>query len=129
MQDAYMCGAVLIFILLDIVSGYGAALKNSNVSSSKMREGIFKKCGSVLVMLCAVAVEHMGSYVGIADSITDAVVYGVCALLVVMELTSVLENACKLNPDLPVARFFDLFGLTHEDTEDITAAITENLGD
>lgn len=129
MQDMYMCGAVLLFILLDIISGYAAALKGNTVSSSKMREGIFKKCGSVMVMLVAVAVEHLGGYVGIASAITDAIVYGACGLLTVMEITSVLENCCKLNPDLTISKFFDLFGITNEQAEEIKAAHGESMED
>lgn len=117
MQDAYICGAVLAFILLDVVSGFVAALKNNEVSSSVMREGLFKKCGSIMLVIAAVAVEHIGAYVGMDESITMAIVLSVGALIVVMELTSVLENICKLNPDIPIAKVFDLFGIStsHDD--------------
>ncbi len=117
MQDAYICGAVLAFILLDVISGFVAALKNNEVSSSVMREGLFKKCGSIMLVIAAVAVEHIGTYVGMDDSITVAIVLSVGALIVIMELTSVLENICKLNPDIPIAKVFDLFGIStsHDD--------------
>lgn len=111
MQDVYICGAALAFILLDVVSGFIAALKNNEVSSSIMREGLFKKAGSLMLLVAAVAVEHIGVYAGIDESITTAIMLSVGGLIVVMELTSVLENICKINPDIPIAKAFDLFGL------------------
>lgn len=117
MQDAYICGAVLVFILLDVLSGFIAALKNNEVSSSVMREGLFKKCGSIMLVIAAVAVEHIGAYVGIDETVTAAIVLSVGGLIVIMELTSVCENICKLNPDIPIAKVFDLFGIntSHDD--------------
>lgn len=111
MDDIYIFGAVLCFIALDIISGYAAALKAGTVSSSVMREGLFKKAGSIMLIVGAVIIEHMGTYIGIAESITSAVVYGVGTMLVAMELTSFGENICKINPDIPIAKVFALFGI------------------
>ena len=116
MVDVYVALVVLALMAFDVVSGYLASVKEQNVSSSIMRTGLMKKCGSVLVLLLAFVVEHAGIYVGIDASVGDAVVMGVAALLGVMEITSVLENACKLNPDLPIASLFSMFG--HVDTVD-----------
>lgn len=115
MQEVIMCSAVLGLMLADIAIGYGAAWKAGALSSSRMREGLFKKAGSIALMLLAVAVEHIGAYVGIDAGVCDAVAIGVCAMLAVMELTSCVENCCKLNPDLPVAKVFALFGLERDE--------------
>lgn len=111
MQDVYIFAAVLAFILLDVASGFIAALKNNEVSSSIMREGLFKKCGSIMLMIGAVIVEHIGIYVGIDNAITAAITYGIGGLLVVMEVTSFIENVCKVNPDLPINNIFAMFGI------------------
>lgn len=116
--ELIMCGCVLGLMLADIAIGYGAAWKGGTLSSSKMREGLFKKAGSIALMLLAVAVEHVGVYVGIDASICTAVGVGVCTMLALMELTSCVENCCKLNPDLPVAKVFALFGIEGEDVQD-----------
>lgn len=118
MNDVYIFGAVLAFILLDVASGFIAALKNNEVSSSVMREGLFKKCGSIMLMIGAVIVEHIGIYVGIDNSITTAIMFGIGGLLVVMEVTSFIENVCKVNPDLPINKIFAMFGID-DNTDDI----------
>lgn len=117
MQDVYIFAAVLAFILLDVASGFIAALKNNEVSSSIMREGLFKKCGSIMLMIGAVIVEHIGIYVGIDNAITAAITYGIGGLLVVMEVTSFIENVCKVNPDLPINNIFAMFGI--DDANDV----------
>lgn len=117
MEEVVMCGVVLGFILGDVVGGYLAAVKSGTVSSSRMREGLFKKAGSVLLMLTSLAVEHVGIYVGIDSGVCEAVAWMTCGLLAVMELTSIVENICKLNPDLPIAKVFAIFGLEGHDGE------------
>lgn len=119
MDDVYICAAVLAFIVLDIASGFIAAVKNNDVSSSVMREGLFKKCGSIMLMIGAVIVEHLGIYVGVDQTITTAILFGVGSMIVVMELTSFAENVCKINPDLPISKIFALFGI-EDNTYDIT---------
>lgn len=112
MEDAYVGLAVLILMAFDIASGYLAAIKNQEVSSSVMRGGILKKCGSVLVLLTAYVVEHLGAYIGIDQSICVSVLVGIAGLLAFMEINSILENACKVNPDLPIASLFSAFGVS-----------------
>lgn len=112
-----MCGVVLTLMVADVAIGYCSAWKAGELSSSKMREGLFKKAGSLFLMLLAVAVGHAGQYVGIEAEVCGAVSIGVCAMLALMELTSCVENCCKLNPDLPIARVFALFGLDGDDDE------------
>lgn len=114
MVDVYVSLVVLALMAFDIASGYLAALKDQSVSSSVMRTGIFKKCGSIMVVLMAFVVEHGGCYVGIDGAITSALVIGIAGVLSVMEITSVLENCCKLNPDLPIASLFAAFGVADE---------------
>ena len=123
--EIIMCGCVLGLVLADIILGYGAAWKNSELSSSIMREGLFKKAGSVALMLIAVAIGHAGVHVGIDSIVCDTVSAGVCLMLAIMELTSCVENCCKLNPDLPVAKVFALFGLS----DDLQCDITKDSND
>ena len=115
MQELVMCATVLGLMLADIVTGYVGACKQGSLSSSKMREGLFKKAGSLSLMLLGVAIEHVGVYVGVDATICAAIAVGICGMLAVMELTSCVENCCRLNPDLPVAKVFALFGLEGDD--------------
>lgn len=115
--EVIMCGFVLALMLADIVSGCAAAFRNGEFSSSVFRDGLWKKLGSCLVLALAEAVEHWGVFVGFDESICSVLGLGICALLAFMEVTSILENACTLNPDLPMARIFALFDIERGDDE------------
>lgn len=118
MNELY-AGAVCIGLMgADVLTGYLGALKNEAVSSSKMREGMFKKAGSVGILLLAYLVEHCGGYIGVGEAVCAAVYGFIVAMLAVMEITSILENACELNPDLPIARVFSAFGVATEENDD-----------
>lgn len=110
-----MCLFVLALMLGDVISGCAGAIKEGELSSSVFREGLWKKLGSCMVLLLAEAVEHWGIYVGFDEAICTALGLGICGLLAFMEVTSILENACMLNPELPIRRVFALFGVEEGD--------------
>ena len=111
MKELYACLFAVGLMGVDVLTGYAQAVKNACVSSSVMREGLFKKAGSIAVIILALAVGHAGALVGIDSTVCASVIGLVLAMVAVMELTSIIENICKLNPDLPVAKLFDLFGI------------------
>ena len=53
----------LIFIIFDFASGYIAAVKNKEVSSKVMREGIFHKAALIMLMVLAAAVEYAEGFI------------------------------------------------------------------
>lgn len=99
------------FILLDIISGVIKACVENDFSSSKMREGLMHKAGTLMVLLCAglcdvcmsIAKIELPYSVGIVDT------FGV--LVIAMEISSVLENCIAINPDLKNLPLFKIFGV------------------
>lgn len=83
----------LILMILDIITGYYNAWKNNEVSSSKMRDGLGKKCAE----LCYIAVGFLFSGAFGTSTITHFMVIYVCF----MELISLAENCTKLGFPLP----------------------------
>lgn len=115
-MDELYAGVIVIGLMaFDVLTGYLAALKNKSVSSSVMRTGVFKKAGSTGILLMAYLVAHLGGYIGFGDSICAAVYGFIVAMLAVMETTSILENICKLNEDLPITKIFSAFGVNEND--------------
>lgn len=103
---------VCAFVLLDVVSGLAAAIKNKELSSSVMHEGLYNKLGEVLLLVVAMFV---GSILDIPPftqlGIPPEVMYLVALYITVMELISILENICKLNPNLPIAKILAIFDI------------------
>lgn len=69
----------------DIITGWLQATINSCWDSTKMRKGLFRKGGEMLVVVLAYVIY-------IALSIPVEIVKGVAVYIVIMELVSVIEN-------------------------------------
>lgn len=83
----------LVLMILDIITGYYNAWKNNDVSSSKMRDGLGKKCAE----LCYIVVGFLFKFAFGTNSIMYFIVLYVCY----MELVSLAENCDKLGIKLP----------------------------
>lgn len=115
MEELYACLLIIGLMGLDVITGYAQAVKNACVSSCVMREGLFKKAGSITVVVLALAVGHIGGYAGIDPTVCTSVPTFIIGMVALMELTSIVENACALNPDLPVSKLFTAFGVDSND--------------
>lgn len=87
-----------LFILLDMVTGLIKAFKEKAYTSSVMREGLFHKCGSVLCVAFGVLVDYTQTLVDIG--VTVPVALSICVYIILMEIGSVIENICAINPTI-----------------------------
>lgn len=102
-QNITMITVALALAVFDVVTGYVAAIKNGDLNSSVMRAGLWSKLGEVFAIVVAFAIEFAVSFYGdafIHVALDIPVTTGVCAYITVYELTSIIENIGKLNPDL-----------------------------
>lgn len=102
-QNITMITVALALAVFDVVTGYVAAIKNGDLNSSVMRSGLWSKLGEVFAIDVAFAIEFAVSFYGdafIHVALDIPVTTGVCAYITVYELTSIVENIGKLNPDL-----------------------------
>lgn len=86
------------FILLDMVTGLVKAFKEKKYTSSVMREGLFHKCGSILCVVFGVLIDYAQGFLDLGVSVPVAV--SVCAYIVLMEIGSIIENVCAINPEI-----------------------------
>lgn len=98
------------FNALDMLTGFVSAVKNKEIQSSKLRDGLFKKVGFLFCYFLGWIIDNYGSTVGfhIDVSILAAVVLYVCTT----ETVSILENISRINPDLLPDKLMDLFHIT-----------------
>ena len=54
----------LVFNAVDIVTGVISALKNKDVKSNKLRDGLFKKVGFIICYFVAWLVDTQGDIIG-----------------------------------------------------------------
>lgn len=113
-----MCSIVLVLILFDIIAGVVAAAKNRTLDSSVMRDGLFNKVGEILLLLLGVFCNLILEMPPFSQlGIPSEVAYAVAIYISGMEVLSILENICKINPELPMARILAIFNFDVDEDE------------
>ncbi len=100
---------VFIMILFDIITGLTKAIKQHDIKSVKLREGLWHKAGFIGLIAFAHILEYAEQ---IADlGYTVPAVSAVCVYVIVTEAVSIVENLCAINPDIaksPIGTIFKL---------------------
>lgn len=111
---------VIALMVVDFVTGTINGIAQREFASAKMREGLRKKFGSLVLTSLGLAIVLIApifaQYPDVTqlmgfDFATSAVGYMIMGFIGVMELGSIIENACKLNPDLKPAKFLAAVGM------------------
>lgn len=84
----------IIFMLMDMVTGFGAALLKKAVDSTKMRAGLFKKVCELLSIFVVLAITDMTNIPNIIGPFTSS-------YICYYELLSIVENMTDLGIKLP----------------------------
>ncbi|MCD8052346.1 MAG: phage holin family protein [Clostridiales bacterium] len=124
-------------IALDFITGIVKGAATGTLSSTVMREGLYKKASLILLMALGCLADYAQGFIDLGISIPAAA--AVCSYIGAMEIMSILENFCKINPDLAPERLTALFGIvvttgsTDEQTTSATlseavAAIADAIG-
>lgn len=117
-----VCG---ILIIMDIVCGTVAAMRNKELCSSIARDGMYNKIGEVMFLFISIIANEilaMPPFDGLG--ISPDIAYLVAAYIAWMELVSILENICKINPELPFAKILMMFNID-VDTKEPNAVESE----
>lgn len=89
-----VCG----FILADIITGLLQALYKGELNSTKLRQGLFHKLSEVLAVIFSIGIEYACKYIELGVDLP--ILNVVSAYICLMELVSILENLCEVNPAL-----------------------------
>lgn len=111
MENLYPIFVALVFNALDILTGLVSAIKNKDIKSAKLRDGLFKKVGFIFCYFTAWLVDGYGDVIGfkLGVAILPVIVLYVCTT----ELVSILENISKINSDLLPAKLMELFHISN----------------
>lgn len=116
--NAHVFIFTLCFIALDVITGYAQAIANRDVQSEKMRKGFWHKLAIIFALFVAGLIDGMvqmgiGAQLGFATPIFECA----CCYIILMELTSILENIVKMNPELAGGKFMGLFAPVLKENE------------
>jgi toxin secretion/phage lysis holin len=114
----------LLFILLDIVTGVVQAVANKELSSTKLRQGLFHKFAFMFAMILGYLVEFGMGYLDLGFTVPIAT--PVCIYICLTEIVSILENITLMNEDLKNSKFLSLFNVTDKaESEGLTEKTEE----
>lgn len=99
----------LVFNALDLTTGVVVAVKNKNVQSAKLRDGLFKKVGFIICYFMAWLIDNYSVEIGF--SIGVKILPVMIAYAVLTEIVSIIENVSKLNSDLLPDKLLEIFQL------------------
>ena len=99
--------AVFVFTITDYVTGTIGAIMRGNLSSTKMREGLGHKFAYICIFFIAWFIDFEMKHIdiGFTSTLTPMVTIGI----VLIELSSIIENLGKINPELAQAKFMKIF--------------------
>lgn len=102
--------AVFVFIITDYITGVIGAIMHGNLSSTKMREGLGHKFAYLCVFFIAWFIDFEMRHIdiGFHSALTPVVTVSI----VLIELSSIIENIGKINPELAQAEFMKVFNQT-----------------
>lgn len=115
-EETWLSVAVLIFIIIDYITGViNAALKKS-ISSQKMREGLGHKATYIILLSVCYTIDaiQLNTELNLPTKLFPIVSCGI----LLIELTSITENICEINPELKQANFMYIFEKDNTETKE-----------
>ena len=109
-------GFACFFHVMDFITGLVKGVKNHDISSSKMRDGLFKKCGYLILYVICFMIDRYGANVGLNlsfNTLTPVICYAV-----ITEVISIVENIHGINPDIITSKIFDILKLSDSEKGD-----------
>lgn len=102
-----------VFIAFDFISGMIKAFASGKFTSTKMREGLFHKISLILCVALGYLLDLSQGFLDLG--VTVPVAAAICAYIALMEVSSIIENLCAINPALMPDKLLEIFGGGHHE--------------
>lgn len=106
-HELIVIGIVSLLALIDYVTGVVNAIMHGELSSERMRQGLGHKFAYLAIICVALIVEYGSDYISLGIELP--VFIPVCAGICLIEITSIMENCVKINPELSSSNILNIF--------------------
>lgn len=113
--EIWALGVTAALIVLDYLTGFMKACMNHDISSRKLREGLWHKGGEVLVVALAEILERGQTHLDMG--FTMPLVVPAAVYIIISEVTSILENLTEISPGLKDSPVVQLFRIEEKETK------------
>ena len=114
-HELTVIGIVFLLVLVDYATGVVNAIMHSELSSKKMRQGLGHKFAYLAIICVALIVEYGSAYIDLGIKLP--VLVPVCAGVCLIEITSIMENCVKINPELKDSNILDIFDIDRKEND------------
>lgn len=108
-HELIIIGIVFLLVLIDYVTGVVNAIMHSKLSSKRMRQGLGHKFAYLAIICVALIVEYGSDYINLGIELP--VFVPACTGICLIEITSIMENCMKINPELAKSNILNIFGI------------------
>lgn len=115
-HELIVIGIVFLLVLIDYIAGVVNAIMHHELSSEKMRQGLGHKSTYLAIICVALIVEYGSDYINLGIELP--VFIPVCVGICMIEITSIMENCVKINPDLKGSNILNIFNVDRKENND-----------
>lgn len=102
-----------ILIIMDYGTGVANAIMHNQMSSEKMRNGLWHKFAYIVVICTAILIEWGAQWLDLGFNLP--LVTPVLISIALIEITSILENCVKINPKLKTHKVLNIFSKSQDE--------------
>ena len=114
-HELAVIGIVFSLVLIDYITGIVNAIMHSELSSKRMRQGLGHKFSYLATICVAVIIEYGSDYINLGIELP--VFMPVCAGVCLIEITSIMENCAKINPELSKSNILNIFKVDEKESD------------
>lgn len=108
-------GIVFLLVLIDYTTGVVNAIMHGELSSERMRQGLGHKFAYLAIICVALIVEYGSDYISLGIELP--VFMPACAGICLIEITSIMENCTKINPELSKSNILNIFKTNKKESD------------
>ena len=112
-HELIVIGIVFLLATIDYVTGVVNAIMHGELSSKRMREGLGHKFTYLAVICVALIVEYGSDYINLGIKLP--IFIPVCTGICLTEITSIIENCLKINPELSSSNILNIFNINEKE--------------
>lgn len=115
-HELIVIGIVFLLTLTDYITGIVNAIMHGELSSKRMRQGLGHKFTYLAIICVALIVEYGSDYINLGIELP--VFIPVCTGICLIEITSIMENCVKINPELKDSNILSIFNTDRKGNND-----------
>lgn len=114
-HESTTIGIVFLLVLIDYITGVVNAIMHGELSSERMRQGLGHKFAYLAIICVALIVEYGSDYISLGVELP--VFMPACAGICLIEITSIMENCTKINPELSKSNILNIFKIDKKESD------------